>query len=58
MRPALVAAQMMIDGDLDVLGWSWSPVPLGVELIHNCLTVHKGVPNGTDARRVSMDCRY
>lgn len=58
MRPALGAGQMAIDADLDSLDWRWSPMRPGDVLIHNCLTVHKGLPNRSAGMRVSMDCRY
>lgn len=58
MRPALGAGQMVIDADLDGLDWRWSPMRAGDVLIHNCQTVHKGLPNNSGAMRVSMDCRY
>ena len=58
MRPALGAGQMVIDMDLDTLDWRWSPMRLGDVLIHNCQTIHKGLPNRSGAMRVSMDCRY
>jgi len=58
MRPALGAGQMVIDADLDQFDWRWSPMAPGDVLIHNCLTVHKGLPNHTTFMRVSMDCRY
>lgn len=58
MRPALGAGQMVIDADLDKLDWRWSPMRVGDVLIHNCQTVHKGLPNTSGAMRVSIDCRY
>lgn len=58
MRPALGAGQMVIDSDLDQLDWRWSPMQTGDVLIHNCQTIHKGLPNNSGAMRVSMDCRY
>ena len=58
MRPALGAGQMVIDADLDACDWRWSPMQVGDVLIHNCQTIHKGLPNSSGAMRVSMDCRY
>jgi len=58
MRPALGAGQMVIDADLDGLDWRWSPMAPGDVLVHNCLTVHRGRPNRSEAMRVSMDSRY
>jgi len=58
MRPALGAGQMVIDTNLDQLDWRWSEMAPGDVLIHNCLTVHKGLPNSTNAMRVSVDYRY
>ena len=58
MRPALGAGQMVIDADLDACDWRWSPMRIGDVLIHNCQTIHKGLPNASGAMRVSMDCRY
>ena len=58
MRPALGAGQMVIDADLDAYDWRWSPMQVGDVLIHNCQTIHKGLPNASGAMRVSMDCRY
>lgn len=58
MRPALGAGQMIVDADLDVLDWRWSPMEPGDVLIHNCLSVHKGLPNTSPYMRVSMDSRY
>ena len=49
---------MVIDSDLDQLDWRWSPMQTGDVLIHNCQTIHKGLPNNSGAMRVSMDCRY
>ena len=58
MRPALGAGQMVIDTDLDSCDWRWSPMSVGDVLIHNCQTIHKGLPNRSGFMRVSMDCRY
>ena len=58
MRPTLGAGQMVIDADLDRCDWRWSPMRRGDVLIHNCQTIHKGLPNTSDRMRVSMDCRY
>jgi ectoine hydroxylase-related dioxygenase (phytanoyl-CoA dioxygenase family) len=58
MRPALGAGQMVIDADLNALDWRWSPMRVGDVLIHNCQTIHKGLPNQSGRMRVSMDCRY
>ncbi|MEM7252002.1 MAG: phytanoyl-CoA dioxygenase family protein [Pseudomonadota bacterium] len=58
MRPTLGAGQMIIDADLSALDWRWSPMVLGDVLIHNCLTVHRGLPNRSPNMRVSMDARY
>ena len=49
---------MIIDADLDACDWRWSPMRVGDVLIHNCRTIHKGLPNSSGAMRVSMDCRY
>jgi ectoine hydroxylase-related dioxygenase (phytanoyl-CoA dioxygenase family) len=38
--------------------WVGGDMKAGDVLIHNNLTVHKGLPNLTDRLRVSMDCRY
>ena len=58
MRPALGAGQMVIDADLDALDWRWSPMEPGDVLIHNCLNIHRGLPNTSKAMRVSVDARY
>ena len=58
MRPALGAGQMVIDADLESLDWRWSPMQPGDVLIHNCLTIHRGLPNTSRTMRVSMDSRY
>ena len=58
MRPCLGAGQMEIDADLDALDWRWSPMEPGDVLFHNCLTVHKGLPNNSKTMRVSVDARY
>ncbi len=58
MRPALGAGQMIIDADLSEMDWRWSPMGPGDVLIHNCLTVHRGLPNSTTSMRVSVDYRY
>ena len=58
MRPALGAGQMVIDADLDSMDWRWSPMQPGDILLHNCLTVHKGLPNNSTVMRVSVDFRY
>lgn len=58
MRPTLGAGQMVIDADLDHLDWRWSPMRPGDVLIHNCVTVHKGLPNRSRHMRVSVDARY
>ena len=49
---------MIIDADLEKMDWRWSPMQPGDVLIHNCLTVHKGLPNYADTMRVSADYRY
>jgi hypothetical protein len=38
--------------------WAGGNFKLGDVLIHNSLTVHKGLPNVSDRLRVSMDCRF
>ena len=58
MRPSLGAGQMVIDTDLGALDWRWSPMQPGDVLIHNCLTVHRGLANESETMRVSMDARY
>lgn len=58
MRPCLGAGQMEIDAELTRLDWRWSPMQPGDVLFHNCLTVHKGLPNNSDSMRVSVDARY
>ena len=58
MRPALGAGQMVIDTDLDSYDWRWSPMRMGDVLIHNCQTIHRGLPNTSGAMRVSMDSRF
>ena len=58
MRPSLGAGQMVIDTDLEKLDWRWSPMQPGDVLIHNCLTVHRGLANEASTMRVSMDARY
>ena len=58
MRPTLGAGQMVIDADIDDLDWRWSAMAPGDVLIHNCVTVHKGLPNRSRAMRVSVDARY
>ena len=56
--PSLGAGQMTIDTDLTRLDWRWSPMQPGDVLIHNCLTVHRGLANEANSMRVSMDARY
>ena len=58
MRPTLGAGQMVIDANLDGLDWRWSPMAPGDVLIHNCIGVHKGLPNRSETIRVSVDARY
>ena len=50
-------------GGLEVLDpldgtWAYSPFKQGDVLIFHSLTVHKGMPNGSDRLRMSMDARY
>ena len=58
MRPSLGAGQMIIDEDLSQLDWRWSPMDPGDVIIHNCLTIHRGLPNCSSTMRVSVDARY
>lgn len=58
MRPTLGAGQMIIDADIDELDWRWSPMTPGDVLVHNCVGVHKGLPNRATTMRVSVDARY
>ena len=58
MRPTLGAGQMIIDADIEGLDWRWSPMMPGDVLIHNCVTVHRGLPNRSRIMRVSVDARY
>ena len=57
VRPALGAGALEVawDGELD---WHHSPVEAGDVLFHNCLTVHRGVPNRSAAMRLSIDFRF
>lgn len=57
VRPALGAGALEVayDGDLD---WVYSELEAGDVLFHNCLTVHRGVPNRSGAMRLSIDCRF
>lgn len=58
MRPTLGAGQMVIDADLHAFDWRTGTLELGDVLIHNCLTVHKGLANKAKTLRVSVDARY
>lgn len=49
---------MIIDADIEGLDWRWSPMMPGDVLIHNCVTVHRGLPNRSRIMRVSVDARY
>lgn len=58
LRPALGAGALETVGDFEGL-WRWSPFRAGDVLIHNCLTVHRGVPNRSkDRMRLSIDYRF
>lgn len=57
LEPAMGAGGMSVPGDFSA-DWVSSPMAPGDVLIFNCLTVHQGVPNRSDAMRLSIDLRY
>lgn len=57
VEPALGAGALETVGDFEGR-WRWNPFQAGDVLIHNSHTVHKGVPNRSDALRLSIDARY
>lgn len=57
VRPTLGAGALEVADPLRGR-WHYNPFRAGDVLIHNCLTVHKGVPNRSEALRLSIDARY
>ncbi|MGI9480364.1 MAG: phytanoyl-CoA dioxygenase family protein [Hyphomicrobiaceae bacterium] len=57
VRPALGAGALEVAYD-DELDWTYSELEAGDVLFHNCLTVHRGVPNRSTSMRLSIDCRF
>ncbi|MEZ5670806.1 MAG: phytanoyl-CoA dioxygenase family protein [Alphaproteobacteria bacterium] len=57
LEPAMGAGGMAVPGDF-AADWAWSPMRAGDVLVFNCLTVHQGIPNRSDAMRISVDLRY
>ena len=56
IEPALGIGQMEI---VDLPSeWVHSPTRMGDVVIHHAMLVHRGVPNRSDAIRLSVDCRY
>ena len=49
---------MILDEDLCQLYWRCSPMDPGDVIIHNCLTIHRGLPNRSITMRLSVDARY
>ena len=56
-QPAMGAGGLEVLDPLDGT-WSYSPFQMGDVLIFHSMTVHKGMPNGSDRLRMSMDARY
>ena len=57
VRPALGAGALEVAHD-GVFDWVYGELQAGDVLFHNCLTVHRGVPNRSAAMRLSIDCRF
>lgn len=55
-EPALGIGQMEIV-DLPQR-WVHGPTAMGDVILHHTMLVHRGVPNHSDALRLSVDCRY
>ena len=57
IQPAMGAGGLEVVDPLDG-AWTYSPFNQGDVLIFHSLAVHKGMPNGSDRLRMSLDARY